>query len=135
MAEQEYDNTNRGGLWKTVATSGLVDVAGEKYYCTIARTGAQAENAPTHNIFLVHTKSREVSASVLFKSKKQNEQLAGGDITVEGMGYWISVFMNKSQHPKSPQLDIKFKEKEPEPQGSYADAGPHEDMTDDDIPF
>jgi hypothetical protein len=139
VADQQYDNNNRGGMWKAVASSGSAEVDHQKYYVAIVRSngpaGGDDDKRPSHSIYMVHADSRACYASVLFREKDPDKQrLANGSINIDGVDYWVNVFANQSQHERSPQLDIKFEAKQPR-EAEPVPAGNHVATEEDEIPF
>jgi hypothetical protein len=119
----DYDNTNRGAGWaipdKTARATRRVNanIGGHEYRGYIIRTGAPA-NAPTHNLWLQSVERRsEVYCVAIFEKEGGGKKLAGGEITLRSGGaYWVSLFANTNENPKSPKIDISFQPKEARPQ-------------------
>ena len=145
MSEGNYDNTNRGAGWtidKEVGAKTLrvkADIGGEAYYGILIRTGAKSDKAPTHNLFLHPDRSKTAHVVAIFKNDKGGHKIAGGELTMpNGTGYWVALFVNKSDHPSSPLLDISFQEKEArpaEPSNGYEAPEQPADTGGDGIPF
>ena len=148
MSDGQYDNSNRGVGWPVdlqVAAKTLrikADIGGEEFYGILIRTGAKSDKAPTHNLFLYPDRSKTAHLIAIFRNDKGGHKLAGGELTLpNGIGYWVSLFANKSEHPQSPVLDLSFQPKEvqqQQPQDGYsAPAEQQEPVVPevDDIPF
>lgn len=129
---QEYDNNNRGACWPVdKALSVRAEIDHRKFNGVLVRTNATASNAPSHNLFLrCQDKPREIYCVAIFKSDRDNEKLAGGELTlVSGESFWVSLFKNKSDHEKSPKIDLSFQPKDarqesaPESQGGGDEYG------------
>lgn len=128
--QQQYDNSNRGAGWPVdseVAAKTLrikADIGGAEYYGILIRTGAKSDKAPTHNLFLHQDRAKSAIVVAIFKNDKGGgHKIAGGELTLpNGVGYWVSLFQNKSEHPQSPVLDVSFQPKEvqPPPQDGYS---------------
>ena len=127
---EQYDNTNRGSGWLVKAVKGKADVNGQEYYLEIIETGATAPKAPSHHMYLTNSTTRDVAAGSLWRDTKNEKRLLQGQIAgVQNQEWWVSVFLNHSQHPNSPLLDVTFKAKEEQ------QAQPQAPAQEDDIPF
>ena len=139
----DYDNTNRGAGWtisEDVARATrrvTANIDGREYRGIVHRTGKQAGGpGPDYNLWLQAKENRHETACVgLFKSTKGNKKLAGGDFQLRGVDYWVSVFANTSEHPKSPAIDFSFQRKDEEPQPAEAEHFTTDVEPADDIPF
>lgn len=131
-----YDDNNRGAAWKIGAVSGKAQIEGREYYLSIVATG-QAK--PSHRYFLQEKNGDGVIAGVLFKDDEGKNRHSSGSATVDGVQYWMSVFVNKSDHPQSPAFDVSFQPKEQrpsqQPHNSNAEFEQADAMGGDDIPF
>jgi len=112
---QEYDNNNRGACWPIdKAKTVTAEIGHRKFYGALVRTNATATNAPSHNLYLrCQDKPREVYCVAIFKSDKDGDKLAGGELTmVSSESFWVSLFKNKSEKERSPDIDLSFQPKE-----------------------
>ena len=129
----DYDNNNRGAGWPVAkALRVTAEIEHRKFYGALVRTGAQAERAPTHNLWLrAEDNKHEAYCVAIFRSTKEGAKLAGGEFALRsGEEFWVSLFKNKSENPKAPVMDISFQPKTP-PDDDYG----AKDPPDDDIPF
>jgi len=111
----EFDNNNHGACWPIEkALSVQAEIANRKFYGVLVRTGAASTTAPTHNLYLRSPdKPREVYCVAIFKNNREGLKLAGGEFTLNsGESFWVALFKNKSDNPKSPLIDLSFQPKE-----------------------
>ena len=57
-----------------------------------------------------------------------------GNATIDGKEYWISIFKNKNDHPKSPDVDFSFQVKDA-PVAKPQQNSDNNETFDDNIPF
>jgi hypothetical protein len=122
----DYDNTNRGAGWaipQQVASATrriTANIDGREYRGVLIRTGAPGK-APSHNLWLQSVEKRsETYCVAIFKKEGGAKKLAGGELTLRsGAAYWVSLFANTNENPKSPKIDISFQAKEAEREGDY----------------
>lgn len=132
-----YDNNNRGACWAMppeltrTALRVTAEVGGTEFRGTLIRTGAKPPG-PANSLWLQSMANRhEVYCVAIFRKKGGGKKLAGGELTLRnGDQYWVSLFRNDKENPKSPKVDISFQPKEAEPQ-EYAEEAP----PDDEVPF
>lgn len=134
MSQSGYDNNNRGACWPLEKTHSVqAEIEHRKFHGVLARTGAKSEKAPSHNLFLRAEDNRnEVYCVAIFRhTKSGSEKLAGGELSLlSGHSFWVALFLNKSQHPNSPAVDLSFTPKERQEPAEAATYEP-----DDDVPF
>lgn len=142
----DYDNTNRGAGWtipddiarRTRRITANID--GRDFAGIIVRTGLRPDsNGPDYNLWLQACDKRSEAYCVgIWKSTTPGKKLAGGEVTLRtGVTYWVSVFANTNENPKSPKIDLSFRRKEaPEnPQAPEAEQYQEDVPLDDDVPF
>ena len=134
----DYDNTNRGAGWAippAVANATrriTANIDGREYRGVLIRTGAPGK-APSHNLWLQAVENRnETYCVAIFKKEGGGKKLAGGEVLLaSGAAYWVSLFANTNENPKSPKIDLSFQAKEASEEQYYQDDVP----PDDGVPF
>ena len=131
---QEYDNKNRGSLWKTsCGTTGKANVDGVDFRAIMVLTDATQGDNPVVAELALRTDDRALTFSAALWRKtdgKPGHLYSGILVTADGT-FWVNVFKNESQHPQAPALNLSFQEKEQ--QAPQTQQLPSQD--DDGIPF
>lgn len=130
----EHDNTNRGSVWKASGAAGKAEPGGQKYYAYLVGTGAKSP-APTSILVLQDPTTHSFYTAPMFRPKTNTPVIVSGRILVPEGTYLVCVFKNKSEHERSPWLDLSFKADEQQP--GNADGEPPPEFTEDgdEIPF
>jgi hypothetical protein len=141
MSAGDFDNTDRGAGWAIPgdvarATRRITaNIDGKEFRGCLIRTGASS-SGPSHNLWLQAVENRnETYCVAVFKKDGSTKKLAGGEITLlSGAQFWVSIFANTNENPKSPKIDLSFQRKDAEPQPG-GDASGGDEGPDDDVPF
>lgn len=106
-----YDNTNKGSLWapenpnNPATATGKVNYDGTEYVCTLYKL----HNGGGLLLLKESWDTDGISELItLFPPKKQSAKILGGS----NDEYWFSVFVNDSDNPKAPDLNISIQVKE-----------------------
>ena len=122
----EYDNTNRGAAWKTGGALGKVNIDGTDYEAALVKT--DRDKGPAFFLFLYAFQGDKANVVPLWTPKKESAVVASGQYGSQS----ILLFRNKSDHPKSPSVDIQVKASERDSAATEAVA---QSVGADDTPF
>jgi hypothetical protein len=105
----EYDNTNRGSLWKAKGFAGKLNIAGVDYNVLLVSTGAKSEKAPAYKAIM----SRDMVDKVfpVWREKKEGSNRAG---YFETESAYVSLYVNESNNEMAPILKLSAQAKRAE---------------------
>jgi len=135
---QQYDNNNRGSLWKTsAAAEGKAEIENVEFRAYLTTISARADNAPAAILFFLSAdKSLCFHAPLWRKKDGKPEHLYNGSlIAASGAGYWVNVFKSTNPNPKAPALTISFQERHPQAGQGFETPDPEPQQDEDGIPF
>ena len=134
---QEYDNNNRGSLWKTsAAAEGKAEIENVEFRAYLTTISARADNAPAAIMFFISADKSLCFHAPLWRKHndgKPDHLYNGSLIVASGAEYWVNVFKNSNANPKAPALTISFQEKQPQAGQGYE--APDVEQDQDGIPF
>jgi len=133
---QQYDNTNRGSLWKTsCGTIGKANIEGIDFRAFMVLTDATGDNPPVAELCLrTEDRSLVFNAGLWRKTDGKPGHLYNGTVVTANGSYWVNAFKNNSEHPKAPALNLSFQEKQPQAGQGFETPDPEPEQ-DDSIPF